>query len=71
MDDKNDDNTTIFYDEFQLFFLSLSGIRERERERVERRGSSWSQLDRARCREGKEELEFPIEVPPLMWPPLP
>lgn len=43
----------------------------RERERVERRGSSWSQLDRARCREGKEELGFPIEVPPLMWPPLP
>lgn len=27
MDDKNDDNMTIFYDEFQLFFLSLSGIR--------------------------------------------
>lgn len=46
-------------------------VREREKERVERRGSSWSQLDRARCREGKEELEFPIEVPPLMWPPLP
>lgn len=46
-------------------------VREREKERVERRGSSWSQLDRARCREGKEELGFPIEVPPLMWPPLP
>lgn len=46
-------------------------VREREKERVERRGSSWSQFDRARCREGKEELGFPIEVPPLMWPPLP